>query len=32
MVPVELGGGEVMLWCLWGLLFGLFGILRADGA
>ena len=31
-VPVMLGGGEVMVWCVEGLLFGLFEILWADRA
>ena len=31
-VPGVLGGGEVMVWCVGGLLFGLFEILRADRA
>ena len=31
-VPVVLGGGEVVVWCLGSTLFGLFGILQADGA
>ena len=31
-VLVVLGGGEVVVWCLEGLWFGLFGILQADGA
>ena len=30
-VPVVLGGGEVVVWCLGSILFGLFGILQADG-
>ena len=29
-VLVVLGGGEVMVWCVRGLLFGLFEILQAD--
>ena len=31
-VPVVLGSWEVVVWSLVGLLFCLFGILRADGA
>ena len=31
-VPVMLGGEEVVVWCLGSILFGLFGILQADGA
>ena len=30
--PVVLGDGEVVVWCLGSILFGLFGILWADGA
>ena len=32
IVPVVLGGGEVMVWCVRGLLFGLFEILWANRA
>ena len=31
-VPVVQGGGEVVVWCFGSILFGLFGILQADGA
>ena len=31
-VPVVQGGEEVVIWCLESILFGLFGILQADGA